>query len=100
MSDVALSGHASFPRPTSEVVALAPTASTDLPVDLTKSASARRLFELEQLDVSWDAPTQALWTFMRPRGRPSYNLDFLVDFHDWQRGIVATFPIVRISCAI
>jgi DSF synthase len=28
---------------------------------------------------------------MRPRGRPSYNLDFLEDFHAWQRGIVATF---------
>jgi DSF synthase len=91
MPNVALSGPTSFPPPTSEVVALAPAASTGLLVDATKSAAARRLFELEQLDVSWDAPTRALWTFMRPRGRPSYNLDFLEDFHDWQRGIVATF---------
>jgi DSF synthase len=49
------------------------------------------LFELEQLDVSWDDPTGALWTFMRPRGRPSYNLDLLEDFHAWQRGIIAAF---------
>jgi DSF synthase len=28
---------------------------------------------------------------MRPRGRPSYNLDLLEDFHAWQRGIVAMF---------
>ena len=60
-------------------------------VDLKKSADARRLFELEQLDVSWDDPTGALWTFMRPRGRPSYNLDLLEDFQAWQRGIIAAF---------
>jgi DSF synthase len=60
-------------------------------IDLKKSADARRLFELEQLDVSWDDPTGALWTFMRPRGRPSYNLDLLEDFHAWQRGIIAAF---------
>jgi DSF synthase len=60
-------------------------------IDLKKSADARRLFELEQLEVSWDEPTGMLWTFMRPRGRPSYNLDFLEDFHAWQRGILAAF---------
>jgi DSF synthase len=60
-------------------------------IDLKKSADARRLFELEQLEVSWDDTTGALWTFMRPRGRPSYNLDLLKDFHAWQRGISAAF---------
>ncbi|MGA7308192.1 MAG: crotonase/enoyl-CoA hydratase family protein [Pseudolabrys sp.] len=60
-------------------------------IDLKKSADARRLFELEQLEVSWDDTTGALWTFMRPRGRPSYNLDLLEDFHAWQRGILAAF---------
>lgn len=60
-------------------------------IDLKKSADARQLFELEQLEVTWDDPTGALWTFMRPRGRPSYNLDLLEDFHAWQRGIVAAF---------
>ncbi|HXZ45578.1 MAG TPA: crotonase/enoyl-CoA hydratase family protein [Pseudolabrys sp.] len=61
------------------------------PIDLRKGTDARRLFELEQLEVSWDKAAGALWTFMRPRGRPSYNLDFLEDFHAWQRGIVAAF---------
>ena len=61
------------------------------PIDLKKGADARRLFELEQLEVTWDEAAGALWTFMRPRGRPSYNLDFLDDFHAWQRGILATF---------
>jgi DSF synthase len=60
-------------------------------IDLKKNAAARKLFALEQLEVSWDDPTGTLWTFMRPRGRPSYNLDFLEDFHAWQRGIVAAF---------
>jgi DSF synthase len=60
-------------------------------IDLKKSADARQLFELEQLEVSWDDPTGTLWTFMRPRGRPSYNVDLLEDFHAWQRGIVAAF---------
>lgn len=52
---------------------------------------AQRLFNLEQLEVSWDAATGTLWTFMRPRGRPSYNPDLLEDFHAWQRGISAMF---------
>ena len=60
-------------------------------IDLKKGADARRLFELEQLEVSWDDAPGALWTFMRPRGRPSYNLDLLGDFHAWQRGILAAF---------
>jgi DSF synthase len=60
-------------------------------LDLMKGAEARRLFRLEQLEVNWDEQAGALWTFMRPRGRPSYNPDFLEDFHAWQRGISAMF---------
>src|SRR5574340_1365605 len=65
-------------------------------IDLQKGAAARKLFKLEQLEVNWDEQNGALWTFMRPRGRPSYNPDFLDDFHAWQRGIVA--QIGRASC--
>jgi DSF synthase len=60
-------------------------------IDLKRIADAAKLFALEQLEVSWDAEEGALWTFMRPRGRPSYNPDLLEDFHAWQRGIVARF---------
>ena len=56
-----------------------------------KGAAARRLFKLEQLEVNWDAQAGALWTFMRPHGRPSYNLELLDDIHALQRGIVANF---------
>ncbi|HTT46931.1 MAG TPA: crotonase/enoyl-CoA hydratase family protein [Pseudolabrys sp.] len=60
-------------------------------LDLMRGADARRLFRLEQLEVNWDEEAGALWSFMRPRGRPSYNPDFLEDFHAWQRGIAAMF---------
>lgn len=53
------------------------------------SADADRLFELEQLEISWEPTLGALWTFMRPHGRPSYNLKLLDDFHAWQRGVAA-----------
>jgi DSF synthase len=60
-------------------------------IDLMTGAAVRKLFKLEQLEVTWDEQAGALWTFMRPRGRPSYNPDFLEDFHAWQRGIAAMF---------
>ena len=60
-------------------------------IDLLRTVQARRLFELEQLEVSWDEACGALWTFMRPRGRPSFNPEMLDDFHAWQRGILAMF---------
>lgn len=56
-----------------------------------ENLDARRMFELDQLELSWEQDTGTLWTFMRPRGRPSYNLDLLEDFHAWQRGILAMF---------
>jgi len=59
--------------------------------DKSAGEDARRLFALEQLEVSWEGETGTLWTFMRPRGRPSYNPDFLEDFHAWQRGILAAY---------
>jgi DSF synthase len=69
-----------------------PTPPVPAPLyDLKKIVDARRLFELEQLEVSFEKELGALWTFMRPRGRPSYNPDLLEDFHAWQRGIVAKF---------
>lgn len=60
-------------------------------IDLKKSADALRLFELEQLEVTWEEQIGTLWTFMRPRGRPSYNLDLLEDLHAGHRGISAAF---------
>jgi DSF synthase len=96
MQSIALS-HASvpsraisWPLPIALKEPAAPPTDAKL-LDLMKGAAARRLFKLEQLEVNWDEQANALWTFMRPRGRPSYNPDFLEDFHAWQRGISAMF---------
>lgn len=45
------------------------------------------LFDLGQLDVSFDERSQTLWTFMTPEGRPSFNLAMLRDFRTWQTEI-------------
>ena len=60
-------------------------------LDVKKLADERRLFELEQLEVSWEEQTGALWAFMRPHGRPCYNPGLLDDIHALQRGVVAKF---------
>lgn len=46
------------------------------------------MFALEQLEVSLDTDLEALWTFMRPKGRPAFNLSMLRDFERWQDGII------------
>ena len=51
----------------------------------------RQLFELAELDVLYRAENAALWTFMRPSGRPSFTPPMLRDFDSWQRLIVETF---------
>jgi DSF synthase len=60
-------------------------------IDLQERADVRRLFELDQLEVNFDEADGVLWAFMRPYGRPSYNLALLEDIHAMQRGIVAKF---------
>jgi DSF synthase len=91
LSHASVSSRAiSWPLPLAAKEPPAPAQDAKL-LDLMKGAAARRLFRLEQLEVNWDEQAGALWTFMRPRGRPSYNPDFLEDFHAWQRGITAMF---------
>ncbi len=68
-----------------------PAAKTEIQIDPKQGVDARRLFEFEQIEVSWEEQIATLWTFMRPRGRPSYNPDLLEEFHAWQNGIVAEF---------
>lgn len=60
-------------------------------LELKKAADAAKLFCLEQLEVTFDEPSATLWSFMRPHGRPSYNVALLDDIHAMQRGIVARF---------
>ena len=51
----------------------------------------RQLFDMTELDVLYHAENAALWTFMRPSGRPSFTPTMLHDFEDWQRLIVENF---------
>lgn len=51
----------------------------------------RQLFDLAELDVMYQAGNAALWTFMRPDGRPSFTPPMLRDFENWQRLIVENF---------
>lgn len=49
------------------------------------------LIDLEQLDVLYDDAAGAIWTFMRPNGRPSFTPALLRDFENWQDLIAANF---------
>ena len=50
-----------------------------------------KLLKLSELDVLYDDDRKALWTFMRPRGRPSFTPPMLADFENWQSLIAQNF---------
>lgn len=50
-----------------------------------------RLFSLDELDVHYDADHRTIWTFMRPKGRPSFTHPMLADFGNWQTLIGQSF---------
>ena len=54
-------------------------------------ALPEKLFRLNELDVLYEPEDEVLWTFMRPRGRPSFTPSMLEDFEDWQRLILSGF---------
>ena len=91
MAMSALSDVSGVERGSVNPVPLVPVPAPAPLFDAKKFAEAQRLFALEQLEVSWEELIGALWAFMRPRGRPSYNLDLLGDIHALQRGVVAKF---------
>lgn len=49
------------------------------------------LLELKELDVLYQHEAQALWTYMRPFGRPSFTSSLLDDFETWQSLIAQGF---------
>lgn len=55
-----------------------------------------RLFNLSELDVLYDAGNRALWTYMRPAGRPSFTPSMLGDFESWQQLISSHFGEGRV----
>jgi DSF synthase len=49
------------------------------------------LFNLRQLEVSWDEAERTLWTFMTPQGRPAFDPAMLKDYQRWQDEIVRSY---------
>ncbi|HEX8579717.1 MAG TPA: crotonase/enoyl-CoA hydratase family protein [Allosphingosinicella sp.] len=60
-------------------------------VPLAPEGAGSRLFDLGQLDVTWDAATGTLWTYMTPLDRPNFNRPMLRDFQRWQSEIKREF---------
>ncbi|NBW74756.1 MAG: enoyl-CoA hydratase [Sphingomonadaceae bacterium] len=54
------------------------------------------LFALNELDVLYSEGEEAIWTYMRPSGRPSFTPPMLADFANWQRLIAAHFGPDRV----
>jgi len=54
-------------------------------------AVPERLLNLDELDVLYDERNQSLWTFMRPKDRPSFTPTMLADFEQWQGLIKQSF---------
>jgi DSF synthase len=59
-------------------------------------AVPERLLHLEELDVLYDDEAQAIWTFMRPKERPSFTPTMLADFEQWQNLIKENFGPDRV----
>ncbi|WP_379546604.1 crotonase/enoyl-CoA hydratase family protein [Qipengyuania sp. DSG2-2] len=51
----------------------------------------QQLLQLNELELAYEPETQALWTYMRPKGRPSFTPPMLGDFEAWQSGVAAGF---------
>lgn len=60
-------------------------------------ALPERLFALDELDVLYDCDHRALWSFMRPKGRPSFTPPLLADFETWQSLIAESFGPERVA---
>ncbi|PJG48952.1 enoyl-CoA hydratase [Sphingobium sp. LB126] len=41
------------------------------------------MFDLGQIDVSWNADEQSLWAFMTPANRPNFSMQMLRDVRTW-----------------
>jgi DSF synthase len=54
-------------------------------------AVPQELYSLNELDVFYEDELKALWTYMRPQGRPSFTPTMLRDFVAWQRLISEGF---------
>lgn len=70
---------------------LRPFAPVENSPSAARVANDHELFNLRQIEVSFEPDTGILWSFMRPEGRPSYNPGLLSDFNHWQDGLEEVF---------
>ncbi len=70
---------------------LAAARVSTLPLQHRERPAGTSLFDLGQLDVRWEAPIGALWTYMTPVDRPNFNPAMLRDFQRWQSEIRREF---------
>jgi DSF synthase len=62
-----------------------PTALSVTEIDLRTRMARSTLFDLGQIDVSWDEELATLWAFMTPHERPNSNMGLIRDTMSWQR---------------
>ena len=84
--------------PVTDVSAIPLKSDAELLLDRSgrRLAVPEKLLNLAELDVLYDADGEALWTFMRPRGRPSFTPPMLADFERWQSLIAENFGPGRV----
>lgn len=68
---------------------------TGLALDGTQPLAPSGLFDLGQLDVSWEQELGCLWAYITPRDRPNYNLGLLTDTMRWQEEARRVFASPR-----
>ncbi|QDC39137.1 crotonase/enoyl-CoA hydratase family protein [Sphingobium fuliginis] len=68
------------PLPAEEDVVAAVTESMASTPDVGTST----MFDLGQIDISWEADAATLWAFMTPSNRPNYSMPMLRDIRLWQ----------------
>lgn len=83
--------HGPLERPDHPVLSLGDAEERLIEQSKRHLAVPEDLLRLNELDVLYDAELEALWTYMRPEGRPSFNPAMLSDFEAWQRLIGANF---------
>ncbi len=71
----------------SPIVSADPDESSYQAIETRPTPAPRRLFEAADLETQFDPASNTLWTYMRQRGRPSFNPGLLAEFRQWQDDI-------------
>lgn len=53
----------------------------------TRPVASRLRFDLAEMEVTWDAELETLWSFMTPSDKPRFSMAMLRDLNAWQAEI-------------